>query len=236
MRMCEFGCQEIGLEGFFYGAAKTYFESLGIQHVSFDLNAHFGSLPVDLGEPIEESQHIGQYDIVTNFGTSEHVPAQYECFENAHRICAVGGQMVHVVPAPGNYPGHGCYTYTPEFFEALGTANGYSIIRARKYVGPPGRRRDLATAIFCKESDRPFMSRASFDELPLVTEALDAFVGDYEGDSSIVRRALRVARRELFFQRGRATVLASRLGLTTPLVERRPHPPRGETAAREGSG
>src|ERR1041384_5416258 len=48
---------------------KSVFEAMGIRHVSVDWNGKDGALPLDLRQPL----NLGRFDMVTNFGTSEHV-------------------------------------------------------------------------------------------------------------------------------------------------------------------
>lgn len=110
------------------GTYKGYFEWRGIKHVSVDWNGKDGALPMDLNHP-----HIlPKADVVTNFGTSEHVENQIEVFENIDRF--MGKWAIHVVPLIGNWYGHGlktcgreCYKYTEEDIMELGLKYGYTI-------------------------------------------------------------------------------------------------------------
>jgi hypothetical protein len=66
------------------------------------------------------------YDVVFNFGTTEHIFNQWNCFEFMHDALKVGGIVYHQLPASG-YLDHGYYCYTPLFFREMAQANGYEI-------------------------------------------------------------------------------------------------------------
>lgn len=107
---------------------KHEFEKMGISHTSIDWNGKDGALPLDLTKPI----YIEQADVVTNFGTSEHVLDQEMCFENIHNLSKIW--MVHQVPYVGNWENHGlkqygfkCFKYDETFFEDLAMKYNYEI-------------------------------------------------------------------------------------------------------------
>ncbi|WP_315771191.1 MULTISPECIES: hypothetical protein [unclassified Bradyrhizobium] len=66
------------------------------------------------------------FDVVLNFGTTEHIFNQWRCFELIHDALKVGGVAYHQLPASG-YMDHGYFCYTPLFFNDLARANGYEI-------------------------------------------------------------------------------------------------------------
>jgi hypothetical protein len=66
------------------------------------------------------------FDLITNFGTSEHVADQINTFRVMHDFAAVGAIFLHAVPFAG-YFNHGLYNYHPVFFVFLAAANGYKI-------------------------------------------------------------------------------------------------------------
>jgi len=105
---------------------KEYFTDLGVIHTSIDLNAKDGALKLDLCSEITDIEPV---DVVTNFGTSEHVNNQNMCFKNIHNFCKEGGMMVHFVPPVGAWPGHCLYWYTIDFFKQLADANNYEILK-----------------------------------------------------------------------------------------------------------
>lgn len=68
----------------------------------------------------------GAFDVVCNFGTTEHIINQWNCFEVIHDALVVGGAVYHQLPMSG-YLDHGYYCYTPLFFKELADANAYKI-------------------------------------------------------------------------------------------------------------
>ena len=68
----------------------------------------------------------GHYDVVFNFGTTEHIFNQWNCFEFMHDALKVGGVVYHQLPASG-YLDHGYYCYTPLFFREMAQANHYAV-------------------------------------------------------------------------------------------------------------
>jgi SAM-dependent methyltransferase len=75
------------------------------------------------------------YDVVFNFGTTEHIFNQWNCFEVIHNALKPGGVAYHQLPASG-YLDHGYYCYTPLFFREMAAANRYDVIDL--FVTPAG--------------------------------------------------------------------------------------------------
>ena len=117
-------------DGIIKGSSKYYHTSLGAKHDAFDLNGGDGARKVDLLKPLDK-KFIGAYNIVTNFGTSEHCgekDVQYFIFDNIDKFCCHGGLMIHNVPHTGNWPGHGDVWYTFDFFKELAKIYEYDIL------------------------------------------------------------------------------------------------------------
>lgn len=155
LRMLELGNLMIKQPGRPRQTAKTYFQTLGFEHTSFDLNARDGALPIDLSQPVPDRFH-GRFDIVTNSGTSEHVEpldGQYNCFANIHNCLRPGGLMVHIVPEAGSFPGHCPFYYTPDFFQALADLNDYEIQQLKRL---DRKSNFLVAAALIRKTDRPF--------------------------------------------------------------------------------
>ena len=68
----------------------------------------------------------GRFDLITNFGTTEHVADQINAFRVMHDYAKPGARMIHAVPFTG-YFNHGLFNYSPLFFVLLATANEYQI-------------------------------------------------------------------------------------------------------------
>ena len=141
--------------------AKKYFESIGFEHVSFDISGQHDCLYTDLSKIQDNWQ--GYFDIVTNFGTTEHVKnGQYEVFANVHNFVKTSGAMIHVVPAflsrRKPYRGHPyfrCVHYVPDFFTKLAKLNGYDIFSDETHNGQ-------IYSVLIKVNDKPFCSKKDF--------------------------------------------------------------------------
>ena len=116
---------------------KELFGACGISYESIDLDAG-ATLRLDLNTKQVPWRLRRSFDVVTNFGTTEHVFNQMNCFQLIHDATKVGGAMVHMVPSTG-YMWHCLFKYDPKFFLALAEANGYEILYAGFGPTEPGR-------------------------------------------------------------------------------------------------
>lgn len=91
---------------------------------AIDLNGTEAAWRHDLNRPLPV---VETFDVVTNFGTSEHVFDQAQLFRSVHALTRPGGLMLHAVPHQGG-PDHGFYNYHPTFFHDLAAANGYRVV------------------------------------------------------------------------------------------------------------
>lgn len=106
--------------------AREFWTWLGLSYASIDIDGSPGSIPLDLNYDEVPAEFIGKYDVVTNFGTTEHVANQLQSFKIVHDLATPGGLMLHVLPASGDL-NHGLVSYNPKFFWMLGRSNGYKI-------------------------------------------------------------------------------------------------------------
>jgi hypothetical protein len=106
--------------------ARAFWTWLGLNYASIDIDGSPGSIALDLNYDEVPADLVGRYDIVTNFGTTEHVANQLQSFKIIHDLAAAGAIMLHVLPASGT-PNHGLVSYNPKFFWMLGRSNGYKI-------------------------------------------------------------------------------------------------------------
>jgi len=106
---------------------KTWFHSLGIEHVSVDLNGQDGALSKDLRFPL----NLGTFDIVTNMGTSEHVEGgltgQVGVWQNIADAVKLNGVVLSATPKPGHWTDHGQYYPTLGFYSEFARLNGLMI-------------------------------------------------------------------------------------------------------------
>lgn len=97
---------------------------LGVAYASVDLDGSPGSIPLDLNYDEVPPEYRMAHDLVTNFGTTEHIANQLNAFKIVHDLTKVGGIMIHHLPAQGNF-NHGLINYSPKFFWMLARSNGY---------------------------------------------------------------------------------------------------------------
>lgn len=118
--MCELGAKKNER-----GTYKGHFERAGLTHVSIDTNATCGALPLDLTKPIDVASIGGPFDIVTNFGTTEHVAEQEPCWRNVHALVKPGGYLISATPM--DWPKHGRWYPTETWYSEFCELNGYRI-------------------------------------------------------------------------------------------------------------
>jgi hypothetical protein len=92
---------------------------------SIDLGDPRADFPLDLNLPVPAS--TGVYDVVTNFGTTEHVFNIGQTFANIHSLLEVDGIQLHTLPAYG-YIDHGFYNIHPSVYLDMARANAYDIV------------------------------------------------------------------------------------------------------------
>jgi hypothetical protein len=116
--------------------AELLYKSLGFTvYQCIDADGRHHALTFDLNKNIVQDHHfVDQFDLVTNFGTTEHVFDQCQVFQNIHAVCAPKGIMIHEVPFH-NWLNHGFYNYQPSFFYDLADANHYELLGI--YLGLP---------------------------------------------------------------------------------------------------
>jgi SAM-dependent methyltransferase len=92
-------------------------------YASTDLDDDRATYRWDLNYPPE---NLPQFDVVTDFGTIEHVYDMTAALRAMHRLLKPGGLALHVVPVFA-YPNHGFHTPNPNFFPEFARANGYAL-------------------------------------------------------------------------------------------------------------
>ena len=105
------------------------FDLIGIEYQAIDFVPAAKTMKLDLNRDRLPGEFKGAFDLVLNFGTTEHVLDQTRCFELIHDACKPGGAIYHQVPA-GGYFGHGYFAYTGRFFFDLAVYNKYRIVAA----------------------------------------------------------------------------------------------------------
>jgi methyltransferase family protein len=109
--------------------AREFWIWLGFEYAAIDIDNSPDSIPLDLNFDAVPASAKGNYNLVTNFGTTEHVANQLNAFKIVHDLTAHNGIMIHEVPAQGMF-NHGIVNYNFKFFWLLARSNGYEIIHA----------------------------------------------------------------------------------------------------------
>ena len=159
-----------------------------VEYQALDLFDAPKTLPFDLNHDRLPRALRGRFDLVLNFGTTEHVFGQANAFRVIHDALKPGGHAYHHLPTTG-YINHGYFAYHPRAFGDLAAANGYTLVELH-YSGDddgalgdaepppnapdPGRFRATARALhargpvipngmlnvlYRKETDAPFRLR-----------------------------------------------------------------------------
>lgn len=165
LKMLELGDQNIYFGPEYGKFAKPLFIKLGLEHTSLDLSSHEGgAVEFDLSKPSENKDLKNKFDVVTNFGTSEHISSLYNCLKNIHEFCKKGGLIFHENPKTGNWPGHGFHYFTEKFYLELADKMEYKILEIGEHPAM-GNQID-GWNIFCvlqKSKSTKFISEEEFN-------------------------------------------------------------------------
>ena len=107
--------------------ARIIWTWLGFDYAAIDIDGSPGSIPLDLNFDDVPRKFRKHFQLVTNFGTTEHVANQLQAFKIIHDLVATGGVMIHSLPAQG-FLNHGLVNYNLKFFWMLARSNGYKWI------------------------------------------------------------------------------------------------------------
>lgn len=168
--VCELGAQNLYDKdyGMNFPYADTWYKARGIEYTCIDLNGENGALKIDLEKPQE---FTGTYDLVTDFGTSEHVRDGYNTAKIIHDLVKVGGTVIQENPKTGNWKGHGFNYKTVEFYLDLIRLCGYELLEVGEHPAM-GNITD-GWNIYCvwkKVKDSKFITKAQFKKLDLRPE------------------------------------------------------------------
>lgn len=139
-----------------------WYKEKGIEYMCIDLNGENDAKQWDLGEPLKTNK---KFDLVVNAGTLEHVKDLFQGFANMHKLCRVGGIMVHENPRTGNWPGHGYHYFDNAFYRKLAEATGYTLIDIKNTVSAHNYETgNNVMAILLKQKDT-FIKREDFPQV-----------------------------------------------------------------------
>jgi|GEM_PF-909809 len=103
------------------------FEAAGLHYESFDIANGYRTTVLDLNHAALPMALQRKFDLVLNFGTTEHILNQLNCFKVIHDATKVGGYIYHSLPAVG-YVDHGYITYTGRCFFDIAGYNDYELV------------------------------------------------------------------------------------------------------------
>ena len=178
--------------------ADSVLAALGAAHVeALDASNYEGATRLhDLNEPVPAAWH-GQFDLVFDGGTLEHVFNFTTALKNCMQMVKPGGRFVSVT-MPNNWCGHGFYQFSPElFFRALSPENGYSVVEMYfadvdgrhfyRVVDPAAVRERVqlwtSDPVFLLVHARRDAARDVFAAVPQQSD----YVSDWSGDKAAVR-------------------------------------------------
>lgn len=108
---------------------QYYRQNYGAEMVSIDINGLNGSLKIDLSKAVKDESLLESADIVTDFGTAEHIKNLYQAFRNAFNFGKVGGLLIHANPKTGSFKDHGFHWFDVEFWKRFASAAKLEVVR-----------------------------------------------------------------------------------------------------------
>jgi len=116
-----------------------------------------------LGHPLPAK--FVDFDVVTNFGCTEHIKGHYHAWKNMHEACRIDGLMIHALPEEGSWLGHGRVLYQEDRVSNLAHACGYHTVILRRHEWQKrGHSENLIHCCFQRMST-PFVSEEVFEDL-----------------------------------------------------------------------
>ena len=112
------------------------FEKAGFKYDAIDIADGYKTTILDLNHESAPTDFVGAYDLVLNFGTTEHLLNQYNAFKVIHDATKVGGYIVNQLPSVG-FSDHGYFTYTPRCMFDMAGYNNYEVA-GFWFEGPAG--------------------------------------------------------------------------------------------------
>lgn len=113
------------------GLYRDWYNEQGLDYVCVDWNGEDGAIPLDMRYSLTPDDicraHPDGFDVVTNFGFTEHVDDQLACWHNVHKFVAVGGTLSICMPMMPDWKGHGLWMPTVDWYFEFAKLNGYEI-------------------------------------------------------------------------------------------------------------
>jgi hypothetical protein len=115
--------------------ARDAFTAAGFDYRCCDVDRRANTLYVDFNTATFDRSFYGQFDLVMNAGTTEHLANPVPAFFFMHQLCRKGGIIYNEVPLSG-WLNHGLVNLTPKFWHTLQWTNEYEVLKA--FVKPTG--------------------------------------------------------------------------------------------------
>jgi len=123
-------------------------------------------------------EHTDEYlwDVISNFGTSEHVEPKkghYNCWKNIHMWTKIGGYSIHEIPEIGSWKGHCRFYYDFDFFKNFEKI-GYVIIDLCQI-----EYENNGNLVFClmkKVKKKSFFNQVEFDDMVKIDEGTTSLI------------------------------------------------------------
>jgi hypothetical protein len=109
------------------GYLGALLSGVGFDYTAFDIFEAPNTRLMDLNIHFVSPDLQSKFDLVTNYGTTEHVLNQMLAMRSIHDLAKPGGLIHHDLPCGGYYL-HCYFKYNPGVFHDLATANGYRLI------------------------------------------------------------------------------------------------------------
>lgn len=109
------------------GPMSQVMRHVGIDYLALDIFEYESTMLFDLNTDSVSEEMRGAYDLVTNFGTTEHIIGQHNAMKVMHDLAKPSGLIYHDLPM-GGYFYHGYFSYNPLFFHHLASSNEYEIV------------------------------------------------------------------------------------------------------------
>lgn len=107
-------------------SAKSFYKDIGINdYTSIDLNGELNSIPLDLNNELTDKSLFNKFDLVTDFGSAEHVFNISECYKTIHKMAKVNGIIIICQTV---FKGNGYFYFDRSFLEGIAAANKYKIL------------------------------------------------------------------------------------------------------------
>ena len=173
--LCELGDQWLFLHGTevpLHTFSKDFFSTDNYKHFikkydSIDyVDRESVDLVIDLNKPIhEQDSYAGtQYDVVTDFGTLEHVCNYYMGLKNAFDLCKKDGTVIIANPKVGSWSDHGFHFFTQEFFNKFCELTGNVLLFSEEFPACGNTKDGWEVCVEIKKVSDYFPSKDEFEK------------------------------------------------------------------------